>query len=97
MVVGSALFITVFANLTMFLKAHEWLTGSNSNQIHFFTLAAYQFLILTFLLSILTAHKWNRLVICIFFLLASFSAYFADTYGVIIDRDMLVNASQTNL
>ena len=97
MVIGSALFITVFANLTMFLKAHEWLTGSNSNQIHFFTLVAYQFLILTFLLSILTAHKWNRLVICIFFLLASFSAYFADTYGVIIDRDMLVNASQTNL
>ena len=81
----------------MFSKAYEWLAGSNSNQFHFFTLAAYQFLLLTFLLSILSAHKWNRLVICIFFLLASFSAYFADTYGVIIDRDMLINASQTNL
>lgn len=94
--IGSSLFITIFANLTMFLKAHEWLTNSNSALIHFFTLAGYQFLLLTFLLSILTAHKWSRFVICVFFLIASFSAYFADTYGVIIDRDMLLNVSQTN-
>lgn len=96
LVIGSSLFITVFANLTLFLKAHEWLTHSNSAQIHLLTLVAYQFLLLTFLLSLFTAHKWSRFVICIFFLIASFSAYFADTYGVIIDRDMLVNASQTN-
>lgn len=96
LVISSSLFITAFANLTMFFKAHEWLASTNSAQIHFLTLVVYQFLILTLLLSVLTAHRWSRLVICAFFLLASFSAYFADTYGVIIDRDMLVNASQSN-
>lgn len=97
LVIIASLFITVFANLTMFLKAHEWLKSANSNQLHFFTLVAYQFLILTLLLSLLTAHKLHRWVIYIFFLLASFSAYFADTYGVIIDKDMLINAAQTNI
>ena len=48
-------------------------------------------------MALLTMHKWHRHVLAIFYFLAAFSAYFADSYGVIIDKDMLINAAETNV
>ena len=48
-------------------------------------------------MALLTMHKWHRHVLAIFYFLAAFSAYFADSYGVIIDKDMLINAAETNI
>ena len=97
LVIASSLFMTLFANLTMFSKAISWMHDSNTHQLHLLTLGFYQFFLLTFLIAIFTVHRWHRIVICLFLLLASISAYFADSYGVIIDRSMLINALETNL
>ena len=96
-VVVSAIFITVFANFTMFTKANAWLVSSGTSQLYIFVLVLYQFLLLLFLMSLLTMHKWYKHVLVIFYLLAAISAYFADSYGVIIDKDMLINAAETNI
>ena len=97
LVIASALFITIFANFTMFTKANAWLANSSTSQLYMVVLALYQFLLLLFLMALLTMHKWYKHVLVIFYLLAAFSAYFADSYGVIIDKDMLINAAETNV
>ena len=96
-VIISAFFITIFANFTMFEKANTWLIGSASNQSFIVVLVLFQFLLLLFFMALLTMHKWHRHVLAIFYFLAAFSAYFADSYGVIIDQDMLINAAETNV
>ena len=97
LVIASAIFITIFANFTMFTKANAWLVSSGTSQLYMVVLVLYQFLLLLFLMSLLTMHKWYKHVLVIFYLLAAFSAYFADSYGVIIDKDMLINAAETNV
>jgi lipid A ethanolaminephosphotransferase len=96
-VVISAFFITIFANFTMFEKANTWLIGSASNQLFIVVLVLFQFLLLLFFMALLTMHKWHRHVLAVFYFVAAFSAYFADSYGVIIDKDMLINAAETNV
>ncbi len=81
----------------MFVKANAWLISSSTNQLYMVVLSLYQFLLLLFLISLLTMHKWYKHVLAIFYLLAAISAYFADSYGVIIDKDMLINAAETNV
>ncbi len=81
----------------MFAKANTWLVSSGTNQLYIVVLGLYQFLLLLFLMSLLTMHKLYKHVLVIFYLLAAFSAYFADSYGVIIDKDMLINAAETNI
>ncbi len=81
----------------MFAKANTWLIGSGSNQSFIVVLVLFQFLLLLFFMALLTMHKWHRQVLAIFYFLAAFSAYFADSYGVIIDEDMLINAAETNV
>jgi lipid A ethanolaminephosphotransferase len=97
LVIASALFITIFANFTMFAKANAWLANSGTSQLYMVVLVLYQFLLLLFLMALLTMHKLYKHVLVIFYLLATFSAYFADSYGVIIDKDMLINAAETNV
>ena len=96
-VIISAFFITIFANFTMFEKANTWLIGSASNQLFIVVLVLFQFLLLLFFMALLTMHKGHRHVLAIFYFLAAFSAYFADSYGVIIDKDMLINGAETNI
>ena len=81
----------------MFTKANSWLLSSGTNQMYMVVLGLYQFLLLLFLMALLTMHKWYKHVLVIFYLLAAISAYFADSYGVIIDKDMLINAAETNI
>jgi lipid A ethanolaminephosphotransferase len=81
----------------MFEKANTWLIGSASNQLFIVVLVLFQFLLLLFFMALLTMHKWHRHVLAIFYFVAAFSAYFADSYGVIIDKDMLINAAETNV
>jgi len=96
-VIISAFFITIFANFTMFAKANAYLIGSGSNQLFMVVLVLFQFLLLLFFMSLLTMHKWHRHILAIFYFVAAFSAYFADSYGVIIDKDMLINATETSV
>ena len=96
-VVVSAVFMTIFANYTMFAKASSWLASSGTSQIYMVALSLYQFLLLLFLMALLSMHRWYRPAIAIFLFLAAFSAYFSDSYGVIIDKDMLINALETNV
>ena len=81
----------------MFAKANAYLIGSGSNQLFMVVLVLFQFLLLLCFMSLLTMHKWHRHILAIFYFVAAFSAYFADSYGVIIDKDMLINATETNV
>jgi len=95
-VVLVAIFINVIANATMYGNLYLWLQESNTSYFYGISLFIFQLLLLIFIFSIATMHGLYKYVLSIFLLISAFSAYFIDTYGVIIDHNMLTNALETN-
>jgi len=95
-IVGSALFLTAFANLAFFrnvLAAFDKLPGG---QIHVLSVGAVLFCTLTLLLSLLCVARMLKPVLVVLFVLSASTAYFMDAYNVIIDADMLANVAATD-
>lgn len=60
------------------------------------SVAACLFAVTALLLSLFDTRPFLKPALVIVFLASSGAAYFMDTYGVVIDHDMLRNAAQTN-
>jgi len=95
-VVLVAVFVNVVANATMYSNLYLWLQESNTALFYGISIFIFQLLLLIFIFSIVTMHGLYKYVLSIFLLISAFSAYFIDTYGVIIDHNMLTNALETN-
>lgn len=96
LVLLSAAFITAFANSTLFAKLLEWAQKSSTPAIYIISVIFVQFLALVLFFAIFTAHRAYRSVLAFLLLVTALSAYFTDSYGVVIDRHMLINALETN-
>ncbi len=91
-----ALFITLGSNLTFFANVlHRYPLGSSS-ALHLASLAGVFFAINAFLFAVIGFGRLTKPVLILFLLLSSLAAYFMDSYGVIINDEMLRNAVQTN-
>ncbi len=95
-VIVVALFITVFGNVTEFSALLDWYRESGTYPPYIASLFVVQFLLLVFLFALLTAHPAYRLTLVVLLLITAVAAYFVDNYGVIIDRQMLINTLQTD-
>jgi lipid A ethanolaminephosphotransferase len=91
-----AAFATTFANFTMFARMLEWTLASDTHWIYATSTVVVQFLVLVLFFALLTAHPAYRFMLCFLLLVTAASAYFVDSYGVVIDHDMLLNAVATN-
>jgi lipid A ethanolaminephosphotransferase len=91
-----AVFATVFANVTMFARMLEWTLASDTHWVYAVSTVLAQFLVLVLFVSLLTAHPAYRVLLAVLLLVTAASAYFVDSYGVVIDHDMLLNAAATN-
>lgn len=90
-----SLFLCVTANLTFFkhvLEIYPWVT----NQAFIFSLAVLVFACLLFLAAIFSLVVPVRVTAAIFLMVAASSAYFSDTFGTVIDTEMLRNVLETN-
>ncbi|CAA0119655.1 phosphoethanolamine transferase [Zhongshania aliphaticivorans] len=90
-----SLFLCVTANLTFFkhvLEIYPWAT----NQAFIFSLAVLVFACLLFLAAIFSLVVPVRVTAAIFLMVAASSAYFSDTFGTVIDTEMLRNVLETN-
>ena len=96
LVVLVSLFVTVFGNYTQWKLVLAWFAESGSNPLAFLSLVLFQFFLLTAIFSLLTAHKFFRWVLAFVMLVTAASSYFADSFGTVIDRVMLINAIETN-
>jgi len=95
-VILSALWITAFCNYAQFSRIFAWQLTSGSDFFLVASLVLFQFFLLIVIFSILTFHPLYRWVMALIFFITAISSYFSDSFGTVIDRDMLINAVQTN-
>lgn len=92
-----AVFLTAFGNLTFFgnvLKTYQLTTG---NTFALISLAAMLVAATVLLLALACFRHTTKPVLIGILLLASLAAYFMDSYGIVIDDEMLQNVAQTNM
>ena len=96
LIVLVALFMTLGSNLTFFASVLKTYPLSGSSAPHLASLALVVFAINALLFAVFTLGRLTKPVLILFLLLSSLAAYFMDSYGVIINDEMLRNAAQTN-
>ena len=92
----AAAFLCAFANLAFFRNVHAVLPPGPEGLLQAAALAAVLACGTVLLLSLTCFRFTVKPVLIALFLVSAACAYFMDTYNVVIDRDMLVNAASTD-
>jgi lipid A ethanolaminephosphotransferase len=95
-IIGSSLFIMITANLTFFKLASD-LYPIAENFSFMIALSVLVFALLVLLMAIIGLIVPVRLLSAAFIVIAALSAYFADTFGTVIDTEMIRNTLETNV
>jgi len=93
----SSLFLTLFYNLSFFkavLNVYPFSTANIGFLISLF-IALFSFIFL--FLSLLSSKYSTKFFIILLFFLSSFTAYFMDSYHIVIDDTMIENTLETSL
>ncbi len=96
LIVLTAIFITLFANISFFSNALEVYPLSLKNGIFLASLAMVSILSQIFLYSIFSHRLILKPVLIFFLLVSSITGYFMDQYGIVIDEDMINNILKTD-
>lgn len=91
------LFLMITGNKTFFsllLKSYPFTTD---NIFFLISITAFFTFATALLLNLICYGRFTSWVLALITLLASLAAYFMDSYGVVIDSNMLDNAAQTNI
>jgi len=92
-----AVFLTVFGNLTFFDRVLTKYQFTAGNAPELISLAAMVVAITVLLLALTCFKHTTKPVLIVILLLSSLAACFMDSYGVVINTEMLQNAAQTNM
>ncbi len=93
--ISSALFV-FFYNFSFFsnvVKVYPW----GQNMLHILSLGLVLWGVIVLLLEIFGYKKTVKPILIFLFIVSSLTAYFMDSYGIVIDDGMLTNTAQTNL
>ena len=93
---AAALFLTAFANQAFFRNLTATFGDTPWGLLHVVSLAAVLLCATVLLLAVLAYRPLLKPTLVVLFVVAAASAYFMDTYNVIIDRDMLANVMATD-
>lgn len=95
-IVGSALFFTVFQNIAFWVQVWTLLSPNSGKEWLLLTSMA-MFLIggLTFIFSCVLWRFSTKLVLTVFLLASAGTNYFALSYGIYMDKGMVANIAQT--
>ena len=89
--------MVLFANLAFFRNVLQSFSGQPWAYAHALSLAVVELCVLFSVLSLVCFHRTVKPVLVFMFILSATTAYFMDTYNVVIDRDMIANALATNV
>ena len=95
-VIAGAVFIVAFSNLAFFRHVFAAFVEADQAYLQIGSLGLVLLCLTVALLSLLALTRAIKPVFSSLFLLSAATAYFMDTYNVVIDRDMLVNAASTD-
>ncbi len=91
-----SLFFTIFYNYAFFRNVLEIYPFEGINILYVFSTFILLFLVSVFLFSLFASKFTSKLLLISTILISSFTAYFMDTYNIIIDYNMIINTLQTN-
>lgn len=92
-----ALIYTLFYNYSFFKNVIQVYPLQGINILYVFTVGITLFLFIVFLLTLMSSKHTTKPLLMLTLIVSSFTAYFMDTYHVVIDHSMIRNALQTNL
>jgi len=94
--VGVAIFIAAFDNLAYFRNLVDSFASSPWGHLHIGSLALFLFFALILFLLLFSFRSLLKPALIFLLMLSALTAYFMDTYNVIIDSDMLENVISTD-
>jgi len=93
----SALFLVLFGNFSFFKNVLDVYTLRSDTFLPLISLAIFLYIALVFILSLFSSKYTIKALLMSIFLISSFTAYFMDSYNVVIDDSMIRNSIQTNI
>ena len=96
LILGSALFLALFHNLTFFRKVVEVYGLGVDAWVILPSLFVVLTCVLTLLLSLAGFNRTLKPVLMLVLIVSSGTAYFVDAYRVVIDSDMITNLVETD-
>ncbi len=96
LILGSALFIALFHNLTFFRKVVELYGSGGDAWVILPSLFVVLTCVLALLLSLAGFNRTLKPVLILVLVVSSGTAYFIDAYRVVIDSDMITNLLETD-
>jgi lipid A ethanolaminephosphotransferase len=93
----TSIFFTIFYNFSFFQNVLKVYPFENLNILHIFSIVGLLIAFLVFLFTLLSSKYTTKPLLILTVIISSFTAYFMDTYHVVIDDSMIRNSLQTNL
>ncbi|WP_198304662.1 phosphoethanolamine transferase [Arcobacter vandammei] len=97
LILFSSTVFTLFYNFKFFKDLFTTYGFAGLNLLYFLSTAILLIALMTLLFSIFASKYTTKLILITLFVISAFTAYFMDSYGVVIDTEMIRNSLQTNL
>lgn len=97
LIILSAIFFASFYNFSFFKNVVAVYSFEGMNIVYIFSIAILLISFIIFLFSLLGSKYTTKPILIITLVVSTFTAYFMDTYHIVIDDSMIRNTLQTNL
>jgi len=97
LIILSAIFFALFYNFSFFKNVTATYSFEGMNIIYIFSTAILLISFIIFLFTLLASKYTTKPILILTFVMSAFTAYFMDTYHIVIDDSMIRNTLQTNL
>ncbi|MFW3406470.1 phosphoethanolamine transferase [Aliarcobacter butzleri] len=97
LILFSSIFFTLFYNFSFFKNVINTYGFSGLNIVYILSMTILLVTLLTFIFTIFSSKYTTKPILITLFVISAFTAYFMDSYGVVIDTEMIRNSLQTNL
>ncbi|MDD2895174.1 MAG: phosphoethanolamine--lipid A transferase [Aliarcobacter sp.] len=97
LIILSAIFFALFYNFSFFRNVVSTYSFEGMNIIYIISIAILLISFIIFLFSLLGSKYTTKPILIVTLVMSAFTAYFMDTYHIVIDDSMIRNTLQTNL
>ena len=97
LIVLSSIFLTLFYNYKFFKELILTYGFITSNIFYFLSVTVVLTLLIIFLLTLFSSKYTTKPILITIFTISAFTAYFMDSYSIVIDSEMIRNSLQTSL
>ena len=97
LIILSAIFFALFYNFSFFRNIIDTYSFEGLNIIYILSTTILLICFITFLFTLLSSKYTTKPILILTLVVSSFTAYFMDTYHIVIDDSMIRNTLQTNL